>query len=335
MKNENSSAKPLQTAFVTGGSGFVGRRLVTMLRERGIAVRALVRSDSATQTVQKLGAEPVQGDLNDESALIAGMRGCDAVFHVAANTADWGPQEASYHANVQGTEHVLAAARTAGVPRLVHVSTEAVLLGGAPIIQVDETRSRPAHPMGIYGSTKALAEQRVVEANTPGIFETVVVRPRFVWGKGDTTVLARLVSAVKSGSYLWIDGGHYLTSTCNVTNACEGLIVAAERGHGGAIYFVTDGAPIEFRTFVTAMLRTQGVTPGNQSIPLWLARTIASLGEWAWATFHLKGMPPLTRTAVRVIGEEVTVSDAKARRELGYHEIVSREAGLSEMTLLS
>ncbi len=327
-------AYTFHTAFVTGGSGFVGKKLITTLRAQGIEVRVLARSSTASETVTQLGAQPVQGNLDDTDILASAMNGTDVVFHVAAQVGDWGRYENFYQTNVVGTEHVLAAARKAGVPRLVHVSTEAVLLGGPAIINVDETRPRPQQPLGMYGRTKGLAEERVINANSSAL-ATIVVRPRFIWGKGDTSVLALLSQSVRSGSFMWINGGHYLTSTCNVANVCEGMMLAAEHGRGGEIYFLSDGQPVEFRSFITQLLQTQGLDAGTRSIPRWLARFVAATSEWAWQTFHLKGAPPLTRATVRVIGEEVTVNDAKARGELGYTGAVSRTEGLAAMQIPS
>lgn len=316
-------------AFVTGGSGFVGRTLLAALRARGDAAHALVRSAAAAETVRCAGAEPVRGDLDDAEALHAGMAGCDVVFHLAALVGDWGRPEDFFRVNVAGTEQVLAAACAVGVPRLVHVSTEAVLVGGPPLVNADETWPRPEHPQGLYPLTKGLAEARVLAANSPE-FMTVVVRPRFIWGP-DSSVVTQLVRAVRAGQFAWIAGGRYLTSTCHVDNVCEGLLLAAERGRGGEVYFLTDGPPTEWRGFITALLRTQGLDPGNRSLPRQLAGAVAWGGELAWRGLRLKGAPPLTRTTVRLIGEEITVNDAKARRELGYTGAVSREAGLAAM----
>jgi nucleoside-diphosphate-sugar epimerase len=227
------------------------------------------------------------------------------------------------NANVGGTERVLAAARTAGVRRVVHIGTEAVLADGKPIIRADETRPRAAKPAGPYPLTKGLAEAAVIAAARDGL-ETVVVRPRFIWGKGDTTLLPELIDGVKRGKFAWIGGGHYLTSTCHVDNVVEGALAAAERGRSGEIYFLTDGEPVEFRAFITDLLATQGVTPGARSIPKWLARMIAGATGWMKA-------PPVTRTALALIAHEVTVVDAKARRELGYRGAVTRAAGLAAL----
>ena len=313
----------MKRAFVTGGSGFLGKRLLAELDARKLPTRALARSEAAAIAVRKSGAEPIRADLDDIPAMTEGMAECDVVFHSAAYARQHGRMAEFMKANVAGTENVLAAARAAGVQRFVHVSTEAVLADGKPIIRADETRPYPAHPVGPYPITKGLAERAVVAASTASL-ETVVVRPRFIWGKDDTTMLAEVVDAVKRKKFGWVGGGHYPTSTCHVANVVEGMLLAAEHGTPGAIYFLTDGEPVDFRTFLTAMLATQHVDPGARKIPRWLATTVATLTSWM-------KQPPVTKTAIALIAHEVTVDDSRARRELGYVGKMSREAGLAEM----
>lgn len=317
----------MKRAFVTGGSGFVGSRLLPALRARGIEVAALARSDASARKVEALGATAVRGDLDDVAALEAGMRGCDVVFHAAAHTDQFDPVDVHLRITAKGTDNVLAAARAAGVRRLVHVGTEAVLADGKPIVRADETRPLPARAMGAYPLAKGLAERAVLAANDTGDggLETVVVRPRFIWGKGDTTLLPELAAAVNSGKFAWIGGGRYLTSTAHVDNVVEGMLLAAEKGTPGEIYFLTDGEPVEFRDFVTKLLATQGIDPGSRSIPRWLARTTVALTSWM-------KRPPLTKTAFALMAHEVTVDDRKARRELGYVGRKSIAEGLAEMT---
>ena len=197
-------------AFVTGGSGFVGRNLLEALRQRGDTVRALARSGEAIDVVSRRGAMPVRGDLDTTEVMRDAMRGFDVVFHVAALASEWGAPKLFHRINVEGTRHVIAAARDAGVSRLVHVSTEAVLLGGPPLRNADETRPRPFRPVGPYGWSKGLAEAEVLAENQRGL-ETVVVRPRLIWGAGDTTVLPRMVQAVRDGKFMWIAGGRPVT----------------------------------------------------------------------------------------------------------------------------
>jgi nucleoside-diphosphate-sugar epimerase len=317
-------------SFVTGGSGFVGQRLIAALRARGDEVLALARSDAALAAVTAAGATPVRGDLDSAATLHRGMQGCARVFHAAAHTAEWAPAAVYERVTVQGTRHVLAAARAAGVARFIHVGSEAALVDGSPLRRVDETRPLPRHPLPGYPASKAASEALVLAANEAAL-QTLVVRPRLVWGSGDSTLLPQLVQAVRAGRFRWIGGGRHLTSTCHVDNAVEGLLCAAERGRGGEAYFVTDGMPVEFRGFVSRMLATQGIAAPAGSLPYGVARGVAALGETLWRALPLPGKPPLTRLVLQLFGREVTVEDGKARRELGYLGATSVEAGLAAM----
>lgn len=318
------------TAFVTGGSGFVGRNLIRALRARGDEVRALARSETAATAVTALGAIAVRVELDDVAGLQAGLRGCDVVFHAAAQVTEWGSRELFQRVNVEGTRKLIQAACRAGVPKLVHVSTEAVLADGSPLSRVDETRPLPARPLPRYPASKAESEALVLAANSPD-FQTVVVRPRLIWGADDTSLLPQLLEAVNSGRFMWINGGRHLTSTCHVGNVVEGLLLAAAKGRGGEIYFLTDGEPLQFRGFMTRMLATQGVRLGDKSLPRGLVYALAWISELLWELLPLSGKPPVTRMTVTLFGQEVTVSDAKARRELGYRALISVEQGLADL----
>ncbi|MGH7328046.1 MAG: NAD-dependent epimerase/dehydratase family protein, partial [Polyangiaceae bacterium] len=126
------------------------------------------------------------------------------------------------------------------------------------------------------------------------------------------------------GKFAWIGGGHYASSTCHIDNAVEGILLAAEKGKGGEIYFLTDGEPVDFRNFMTDLVAAYGLDAGKRSVPRWLARTTATLTSWM-------SEPPVTKTAIALVGQEVTVIDAKARRDLGYTSHVSRDEGIAEI----
>src|SRR3954452_3790879 len=319
------------TAFVTGGSGFIGGRLIERLLADGWGGRGLARSERSAEAVRARGAEAVMGDISHVDSIREGAHGCDYAFHAAAHVGDWGPRSDFARDNVGGTQNALAGTAAAGVKRFVHVGTEAALLAGQPLVNADESLPlRPDSP-SLYPSTKALAEQAVRQANRRGSFETVVVRPRFVWGPGDTTVLPSLLAAVESGQFRWIGGGRHRTSTTHVDNAVEGFWLAAQSGVPGAAYFVTDGEPQVFRDFVTRLLATQGVEPGDGELPLPIARALAAGGEAAWRALPLKGSPPLTRMALWVSSLECTIDISRARAELGYEPVVSIDDGLAAL----
>jgi nucleoside-diphosphate-sugar epimerase len=317
-------------AFVTGGSGFIGGRLIERLVREGKPVRALARSEASAQRVAELGAEPVRGDLDDRASMATGAAGTEIAFHLAAHLGEWGAWEDFERGNVEGTRNALAACEQAGVRRFVHCGTEAALMAGEPLVNVDETAPLRPDSRAPYPATKAKAEQAVRDASRES-FETVAVRPRFVWGKGDTTLLPEMVKTVKAGQWAWVGGGRNVTDTAHVENVVEGLLLAAEKGAPGEAYFVTDGEPVVFREFVTAMLETQGVEPPRRSLPAWSARPMATVAEAAWKVLPLRGEPPMSKFRSWLLTQECTIDISKARRELGYSPIVTHDQGLAEL----
>ena len=317
--------EPLTRAFVTGGSGFVGGALIERLGREGWDVRALARSEQAAERVRELGAEPVMGDLDDRDSLRAGAEGSEVAFHAAAKVEDWGDPADFERLNVRGTQNVIDACREARVRRLVHVGTEAALMAGQPLVGVDESAPLRPDSAALYSSSKARAEQLVRDAD--GI-ETVVVRPRFVWGRGDTSLLPTIIEMVKSGRFRWIGGGRQLSATTHIDNTVEGLWLGATKAPAGSVYFVTDGEPVVFRDFLTELLATQGVTVPDRSVPTGVARVAAAASERVWRLLKRPGPPPLTRFAVWVSSQECTIDISRAQRELGYAPVTTREDGL-------
>lgn len=330
----NPTSPPSRKAFVTGGSGFVGARLITVLLARGWEVHALARSPEAKAAVAALGARPVAGDLHDVAALSSGMAGCEVVFHVAAHFKLWGPRSLFDRTNVEGTRAVVAAARaTAGLRRVVSVSAAAVVMGRPePMLGVDEGAPLHAPSFAPYSASKARAEQVLLAANgsRPG-FETVAVRPPFIWGPGMPT-LDHMVETVRAGRFQWVGGGDQAMSTCHVDNLCEALILAADAGRGGEAYFVSDGPDGTLKGVVSGLLGTRGVQPKDRAVSFGLAWFMAGVMGAAWRGLRLRGEPPLTRQMLRLIGKPFTINIAKARRELGYAPRVTWESGLAAMT---
>lgn len=318
----------MPTAFVTGGSGFIGRALVARLARENWSVRALARSDASAAAVRAVGAEPVSGDLASVDGMRAGCDGADVVFHLAAKLGDTGTWEEFERDTVRGTENVLRAARDAGVPRFVHTGTEAALMDGRPLTGADESWPLKPDSPAYYPRSKARAEMAVIAAAADG-FETMALRPRFVWGAGDTTLLPALADMVRQGKFAWVGGGGHRTSTTHVDNVVEGLVATAARGRSGEAYFVTDGEPVVFREFLSEMFATQGLDAPTRTVPLGLAKPLSAVAESAWRVLPLPGDPPLTRFAIWASGLECTIDDSKARSELGYAPVVSVEDGMA------
>lgn len=321
----------IPTCLITGGSGFVGGRLIQRMVARGWRVRALVRSDEALKIVSRLGAQPVHGSLDDPASLAAATRGCDVVIHVAALFKLWGNREEFERSNVQGTANLLRAAAASSVRRLVQVGAAAVVMGDLEaMLQVNESRPTQERSWAPYSASKVRSEALVLAANHTGVFETVVVRPPMIWGDGMPT-LDHMVETVLAGQFRWVGDGSQAMSTAHVDNVCLAVELAIEKGRGGEAYFVSDGVDSTLKQVISGLLQTRSVDVPRASAPLPIAWAMAFIMEWMWRTFARPGEPPITRQMLRLIGKPFTLDIGKAQRELGYRPEVTWEQGIKGM----
>jgi nucleoside-diphosphate-sugar epimerase len=318
-------------AFVTGGTGFVGGRLIRMMVDTGWQVRALHRSPMDAAKLATLGAVPVQGDLDDVAALSLGIGDADVVFHAAAMFKVWGTAEAFERANVEGTRNVLAAAKAQGVKRFIKIGAGSVVMGdGKPMLGVTEDAPMSFPHWAPYSASKGRAQQLVIDADDPAGMRTTVILAPMIWG-ARMPLIYETIENVKAGKFRWPDGGKSMMSTAHVDNICHAALLAAEKANGGRAYFVTDGKDRSLREVMGSLLATQGVDAGDKSAPVGAAWVMATVMETAWRSLRLKGEPPLTRQMLRLVGYDFTLSDRRARDELGYAPIVTWEEGLQEM----
>lgn len=316
--------------FITGASGFVGGAAARRLVEAGHEVYAMSRSPKSDALISALGGKPLRCDL--ETVTAEPLKGCEVVIHAAAFVEAWGDVDAWERANVGGTRQMLKAAREAGVKRFIHIGTEAALVHGQDLHEVDERYPLAFDSPYPYCSTKARAERAVREANDPAAgFVTLVLRPRFIWGPGDTTLLPVILKMAKSGRWSWIDEGRALTSTTYIGNLVQAIELALAAGTPGEAYFILDEGNRSLREVISAMAEAAGVSLGDRSIPGWLAALLGAGCESLWRRFSLKGEPPLTRHAAMVMRRECTLVGAKARAELGFIPAVSVGQGLQRL----
>jgi nucleoside-diphosphate-sugar epimerase len=313
--------------FLTGASGFIGGAIAQALHGSAL-VRAMSRSTQTDRAIEMLGASPVRCELGAVTPDHIGDSG--VVIHCAAFVKQWGSRDEFWRANVIGTEQLLKAAREAGARRFIHIGTEAALFHGQHMRDIDESYPYAMNSPFLYSATKAAAEVRVLAANAQD-FTTLSIRPRFVWGPGDQTVLPALVKMVQSGRFAWIDGGRCRTSTTHIANLTHAVLSALEHGRGANAYFVVDDGVATLRDFITALLATRGVTPPDKSLPGFVARFAAGAMEAAWRLLLMKSEPPLTRFAAAMMSHDCVIKSDKAARELHYTPVISREQGLAQL----
>jgi dihydroflavonol-4-reductase len=302
----------VKPALVTGASGFLGWHVARLLLERGRNVRALVRPGSS---VRELDVEPVTGDLRDASSLRRAATGCGDVFHVAADYRLWAPNpDELYHSNVDGTRNLLAAAREAGVDRVVYTSTVGCI--GVPTGgEGDETRPVSLQEMsGAYKRSKFLAEQVALEYARNG-FSVIIVNPTAPVGDHDfkPTPTGRIILDFLRGAMpAFIDTGLNLV---DARDTAEGHLLAYDRGRVGERYILG----CENLTLAQILERLARLT-GRKAPFIRLPYAVAyAAGVVTTALANITGRPPRAPLdAVRMARKKMWVSIEKARRELGF-----------------
>ncbi len=318
-------------ALVTGGGGFLGGAIVRALVARGDSVRSLARSDYSE--LRDLGVETVRGDLADPVATARAVEGCDVVFHVAARAGVWGKYADYYRANVEGTQNVVAACRSAGVRRLVFTSSPSVVFNGRDMEGVDESVPYPAHHEAPYPATKALAERLVLAANGPDL-AVVALRPHLIWGPGDNHLVPRIIARARRLRRIGLESK--LIDATYIDNAADAHLLAADRlAPGSAIagrpYFIAQGEPIPVWDLVNRILAAAHLPPVERSVSPRLAYLAGAICEGVYRAFRLQSEPPMTRFVARELSTAHWFNLDAARRDLGYSPRVSMEEGLRRL----
>lgn len=322
--------------LVTGGGGFLGSRLLELCVAEGWTVRSFARG--AYPALEALGVEVRRGDLQDAAAVREAVAGCDVVFHVAARTGVFGPRDAFFGPNVEGTRHVLEACLAAGVRRLVHTGSPSVTFDGRPHRMADETLPHATRFLCAYPESKAVAERLVLAANGQGGeggqggLATCVLRPHLIFGPGDPHLVPRLLDRARSGRLAVVGDGRNEVSLCYVDNAAAAHLDAAREltptsPHAGRAYFVTQEEPVLLWAWIAELLERTGIPFPRRRLSLRAAFGLGAALEAVWRTLGRAGEPPMTRFVAQQLACDHSYTMAPARRDFGYRERVDmREA---------
>lgn len=309
----------MKTVFVTGGTGFIGGCLVSLLVARGVEVRALARSMAGLEKLKSLGAIPIPGDVTDAASMKEAMRGCDVVFHVAA-MYEVGARYAQQMqlVNVQGARNVFETAVEVGVPKILYTSTAGVH-GDTKGKMVDENHRAPYEAFKastVYEQTKWRAHYEVALPMIRQGAPIVIVESGGVYGPEDHSVIGDLLELYARGRLPVLPDRDTTFTLAYVDDVAEGHILAAEKGRIGESYLM-GYQPLSFGEFADLWAKVSGRPKVALKIPSALVRP-----SWPLMALIEKVVPLpaiLSGEAVRSVGSTWIVSCRKAQDELGWN----------------
>lgn len=303
-------------ALVTGANGFVGCHVVRALLDRGAHVRALVRPNADRRALQGLDCELVFGDLRDREAIERAVKGCDYVYHVAADYRLWVMDEAPmYAANVQGTRNVISAAHAAQVRRIIHTSTVGALGIDVNGLGREDTPVTIDAMVGPYKRSKFMAEQEAMKAAQAAI-PVVIVNPSTPIGPYDykpTPTGRIIVDFLNRRMPAYVDTGLNLVG---VEDCARGHLLAAEHGRIGEKY-ILGGENLTLKQLLRRLSDLAGQPAPRVKLPFAIALGFAFGAEAIARTFTHRP-PRASLTEVRMARKKMFFDSTKARTELGF-----------------
>jgi len=318
---------------VTGGSSLIGAGVAAALARRGDEV--VVQQRSRSDRLDSFEIRQELGDIRDRDMVIAAAEGCDAIVHLAAKVGVVGDWEEYRSINVDGTNHVVAAARHHRIARLVHVSSPSVAHGGEPIIGGGADAPKLGRTRAWYPESKALAELAALDAAGDDL-GVVAVRPHLVWGPGDTQLVGRIVERAASGRLALVGGGRALVDTTYIDNAVSALVASVDAVQPGATcsgraYVVSNGEPRMIRELVEGICRAADVPFAPRTVSLRVGRSLGAVVERAWPVLRRSDEPPLTQFLAEQLGTAHWFDPRPAQQDLGWVPSVSIDDGLERL----
>ena len=310
---------------MTGATGLVGSHVVERAVKSGIRTRVLVRQESDTKLIEQWGPiEKSYGEMTDAESLQKAVDGVTHVIHCAAKVGDWGPVDEYRAVNVRALENLISVAESTGkLKRFLHVSSLGVY-EGRDHYGTDETTAPSATGLDGYTLTKVEAEQVVLRHIREKKLPATLIRPGFIYGPRDRTVLPRLLERLKTGQVKFFGSGEQLINNTYVVNLVEAIFLALEKPEAlGETFNVTDGKLVSRQEFIGTVARQAGYKVPTGKVPLGVAKVLVKVFEGGYKLLGKKEAPLLSKARYKFLGLNLDFCIDKARRVLGYQPPVA------------
>lgn len=309
--------------IVTGATGFLGGALARLLSERGHQVIATGRDARKLEALRRDRMEVAALDLADGNSppLI-----CDALIHCAALSSPWGRRSEFHRSNVVGTEGAIALARAAGARRFVNISTPSVYFRFQDQIGVREDAALPP-PINAYADTKHKAEQLVLAATD---LDPIILRPRGLYGPGDTTLLPRLLAAAQKRALPLMNEGRAATDLTYIDDVAEAAYAAltVTAPIQQRIFNISGGTALNVREVAESAAEKAGQRVRWRNMQPWLVLAYARASECVCASLPRRPEPAITAYGAALFAFTQTLNIDAAKRQLGWSPRVAFTDGL-------
>lgn len=302
--------------LITGATGFLGKYIVEELLENNYEVIAFGRNEKAGEKLQKIGAVFLKGDLTNKGDLYSASAGVDAVVHAGALSSVWGKWQDFYETNVLGTENVLEVCCERNIKKLVFISSPSIYASAKDQLNICEDEAPERNELNFYIKSKIMAERKVKEYSE---ISSVILRPRGLFGVGDTSIIPRLLHLNKTiGIPLFSEGKQKVDITC-VENVALAVRLSLEKENtSGKVYNITNDEPMEFRDIIEMFFKEIGDKPKFIKLNYSFIKILVCCIEKIYKNFNLSKEPPLTEYSLYLLKYSQTLSIEKAKRELEY-----------------
>lgn len=318
---------PEDKLLVTGGTGLVGSQVIQRAREAGIPTITLVRSASQAEFLKAQDAEVVEADLTEKKTLDDVLQGVTIVVHTAAKVGDWGSIDEYRKTNVAGFGNLLSALQEQClIKHLIHISSLGVY-EARDHYGTDETE--PPHTAGIDGYTlsKIEAEQLLQQQAIP----YTILRPGFIYGPRDRTVLPRIMERLKSGQFAYLGSPEKLMNNTYVEHLVDAIFLTLFNEDAfSQIYNITDVTLVSKQKFISTIAELCDYKVPQKVVPLPIARNLARILEGLWKLLGKKQAPILSQARIKFLGLNLDFSTQKAQQDLNYYPELSFQQAMTE-----
>lgn len=318
----------MKRVLVTGATGFLGKYLVEELTNNGYEVVAQGRKENILNNLkEQYKVNILKCSLNEIKNIDMNI---DCVIHAAALSTVWGKWQDFYDSNVLGTENVIKFCLKNNVRRLIYVSSPSVYSAKFDRFNIKEEDFDKNNKLNFYIKSKILAENLINKIDNQKL-ETVIIRPRGLFGIGDTSLVPRLINAnSKIGIPLFNDGKNVVDITC-VENVAYSLRLAMEKEEAnGNIYNITNGDPTEFKNILDKLFTELEERANYRKMNINLMYFVASVIELFYKLFRIYKEPMITKYTIATLGYSQSLNIEKAKKDLDYNPKITLEEGIKK-----